>query len=74
MEGQDGSSSKVVFTVSNKWVKNLHSLIGTKYEKYIATVRCDMGNEQTYNDVPYATMKFAYIKTILKKHRRTCAD
>ena len=33
-----------------------------------------MENEQTYNDNPYATMKFAFIQSILKRYSETFDD
>ena len=72
--GHDNFPAKIEMTVSNKWTKILHSIVGTENVKYVVAVRCAMENEQTYNDKPYATMKFAFIKTVLKRHSKTCDD
>ena len=61
-------------TISNKWSKILASVVGTDNAKYVVAVRCAMENEQKFNDKSYATMKFAFIKAILKKYKQTCDD
>ena len=61
-------------TVSNRWTKILHDIVGTENAKYVVAVPFAMENEQTFNDNPYATVKLAFIKTILKKHKKTCDD
>ena len=61
-------------TVSNKWTKLLQSLVGTEDVKYIAAVRCAMEQGQLFNDKSYATMKFAFVKTLVKKQKKLCDD
>ena len=72
--GHDNFPSKIVMMVSNKWTKILHEIVGTENAKYVVAVRCAMENEQTFNDNAYATLKFAFIKNILKKHKKKCDD
>ena len=67
--GHDNFPSKIEITVSNKWTSSEQ-----KNSKYVVVVRCAMENEQTFNDNPYATMKVAVIKNILKKHKKKCDD
>ena len=55
-------------TVSKKWAKLFDSLIGTSDMKYIIGTRCNMEEELTFGDKKYATMKYEFAKTIVKKY------
>ena len=70
----DNFLSKIEMNILNKWTKILNSIVGTDNAKYVVTVRCAMENEETFNDKSDVTMKFVFIKTILKKHKKTCDD
>ena len=61
-------------TISNKWSKLLAPLVGTSNVKHIIATRCNMEEEQTFNDKKYATMKFEFAKTIVKKFMALCDD
>ena len=74
VEGHADFPPKVEMTISNKWTKLLQSLVGTEDVKYIAAVRCAMEQEQLFNDKSYATMKFALVKTLVKKQNKLCDD
>ena len=74
IEGHDDFPPIVEMTVSNKWAKLLHSLVGTKDVKYIIGTRCNMDQEQTFGDKKYATMKYEFAKTIVKKYMELCDD
>ena len=74
VEGYEDFPSIVEMTVSNKWAKLLNSLIGTPDVKFIIGTRCNMEEEQTFDDKKYATMKYQFAKTILKKYMDVCDD
>ena len=74
IEGHEDFPPIVEMTVSNKWAKLLHSLVGTKDVKYIIGTRCNMDQEQTFGDKAYATMKYEFVKTIVKKYMELCDD
>ena len=74
IEGHEDFPPIVEFTVSNKWSKLLHPLVGTSDVKYIVATRCNMEQEQTFAEKKYATMKFEFSKTIMKKYMEICDD
>ena len=74
IEGHEDFPSIIEMTVSNKWSKILASLVGTSNVKYIVATRCNMFEEQSFNDKKYATMKYEFIKSIVKKHMDICDD
>ena len=74
IEGHEDFPPMVEFTVSNKWSKLLSPLIGTSDVKYIIATRCNMATEQTFGDKAYATMKFDFAKTLVKKHMQVTDD
>ena len=67
IEGHENFPSIVEMTVSKKWAKLFDSLIGTSDVKYIIGTRCNMEEELTFGDKKYATMKYEFAKTIVKK-------
>ena len=74
IEGHEDFPPVVEMTVSNKWSKLLAPLVGTSDVKYIIATRCNMAEEQTFADKKYATMKFEFAKTIVKKYMAICDD
>ena len=74
IEGHEDFPPIIEMTISNKWSKLFAPLIGTSDAKYIIATRCNMVEEQTFNDKKYATMKFEFAKTILKKYMSLCDD
>ena len=74
IEGHEDFPPMVEFTVSNKWSKLLSPLIGTSDVKYIIATRCNLETEQTFGDKAYATMKFDFAKTLVKKHMQVTDD
>ena len=74
IEGHEDFPPIVEMTVSNKWAKLLHSLVGTSDVKYLICTRCNMAEEQTFADKKYATMKYEFAKAILKKYMANCDD
>ena len=42
--------------------------------KYIIATRCNIETEQTFGDKAYATMKFDFAKTLVKKHMQVTDD
>ena len=74
IEGHEDFPPIVEMTVPNKWSKLLSSLVGTSDVKYVIATRCAMAEEQTFADKKYATMKFEFAKTILKKYMDICDD
>ena len=74
IEGHEDFPPIVEMTISNKWSKLFTPLVGTSDAKYIIATRCNMAEEQTFNDKKYATMKFEFAETILKKYMSLCDD
>ena len=64
----------VEMTISKKWANLLAPLVGTCNVKHIIGTRCHMEEEQTFNDKKYATMKYEFTKTIVKKFMNVCDD
>ena len=74
IEGHADFPPVVEMTVSNKWAKLLAPLVGTSDVKYVVATRCNMAEERKFADKKYATMKYDFVKTILKKYMAVCDD
>ena len=74
IEGCEDIPAIIEMTGSNKWAKLLATLIGAAAVKYIVATRCTMGTEKTYDDKSYTTIKFEFIKMLVKKYMQVCYE